>query len=582
MASAVGHQFSATESQVVPPPPNFPPPSLPSPSEQPPPPPPPPPSQQPHDNKDQRRDERKKHEEEKRRREKERAEREKARVRKEAEVKKQQAEQQRRQTPSLMDNRLRRDTPFQATIRFKNDLPEIPGDPKMIVPQLHPDRLAAFKLTSLEREPKRELLLPHDLGIPISLLDVERYAVPESGPAPLDPADKALLAHDLGIPIVLLDVERCTVPESGLAPLDPADKALLAHDLGIPIALLDVKRYPVPESGPALVDPADKGDDEKLSLHNHNLSANPRMKPRAIAQGEVSWLMRTTYISHDAHTVPKPGYSEKQAKSIRKVPLSVTSDDAKGAFQDLGHAAASGAEIEEDQGLDAQIAAIEASFEAAKKTPVHAKNPALKAMEILPVLPDFACWANKYVQAHFDNDPTEEVEQLSKLPSEAKRLIAARCMLKSFKLDIAKKEDTQGGSQAATHEKIMALVVPSDQTLSEEETGPSDLEGDYMWSREYAYDLIRRDGGVDGNAALSNPELSKQEFFIRFQDGVASYCDIFARLELRKRGEMSEKRGEAVQFERPSKVIIRKRDVTEAELEEKARKMRRLYGEEEE
>lgn len=30
-------------------------------------------------------------------------------------------------------------------------------------------------------------------------------------------------------------------------------------------------------------------------------------------------------------------------------------------------------------------------------------------LEVLPMLPDFDCWPNKYVQAHFDNDPTEEV-----------------------------------------------------------------------------------------------------------------------------------------------------------------------------
>lgn len=41
------------------------------------------------------------------------------------------------------------------------------------------------------------------------------------------------------------------------------------------------------------------------------------------------------------------------------------------------------------------------------------------------VLPDFACWANKYVQAHFDNDPTEEVEVLSRLPPRIKSKVSA-------------------------------------------------------------------------------------------------------------------------------------------------------------
>ncbi|GFH17066.1 uncharacterized protein HaLaN_13610, partial [Haematococcus lacustris] len=69
----------------------------------------------------------------------------------------------------------------------------LPGDPKLLISPQEPDKLAAFAITSLEKAPPREPLLPPDLGIHLSLLDVEQYAVPAEGPAALHPADLALI-----------------------------------------------------------------------------------------------------------------------------------------------------------------------------------------------------------------------------------------------------------------------------------------------------------------------------------------------------------------------------------------------------
>lgn len=44
----------------------------------------------------------------------------------------------------------------------------------------------------MERNMRRELVLPSDVGVPISLLDVERYLLPEVIPE-MDPADVKLL-----------------------------------------------------------------------------------------------------------------------------------------------------------------------------------------------------------------------------------------------------------------------------------------------------------------------------------------------------------------------------------------------------
>lgn len=43
------------------------------------------------------------------------------------------------------------------------------------------------------QEPRHELVLPPDLGVPLGLLDVERYSVPMGSRAPLHPADLVLL-----------------------------------------------------------------------------------------------------------------------------------------------------------------------------------------------------------------------------------------------------------------------------------------------------------------------------------------------------------------------------------------------------
>ncbi|KAF8061924.1 VIP2 [Scenedesmus sp. PABB004] len=103
--------------------------------------------------------------------------------------------------------RLRRDTPFICSLRFKNDLPEIPADPKLLVSRFEPDRLSRFFVTSIEQQPRRELLLPADAGVTISLLDLERYDQPDAAPGQpsqqrrrLDPADEALLADVDSLP----------------------------------------------------------------------------------------------------------------------------------------------------------------------------------------------------------------------------------------------------------------------------------------------------------------------------------------------------------------------------------------------
>lgn len=116
-------------------------------------------------------------------------------------------------------NMLRRNTAFTTNMRFRCDLPEVclslyrrkhalssstalnltrllflqpPSDPKLLIAPLHPEKLAKFALTSLERNPRRELVLEPDLGIHISLMDNSPYSVLDTA-ARLAPEDLALL-----------------------------------------------------------------------------------------------------------------------------------------------------------------------------------------------------------------------------------------------------------------------------------------------------------------------------------------------------------------------------------------------------
>lgn len=44
---------------------------------------------------------------------------------------------------------------------------QIPGDPKLLVSRFEPEKLAEFFITSIEQQPRRELLLPADVGVTI-------------------------------------------------------------------------------------------------------------------------------------------------------------------------------------------------------------------------------------------------------------------------------------------------------------------------------------------------------------------------------------------------------------------------------
>lgn len=89
---------------------------------------------------------------------------------------------------SPVDRHTLLDAPRNSTV----SLLQVPCDPKMLVAPLDPQQLAKFHLTTLEKDPKRDLVLEPDLGIPLTVFDIGRYSVPAVLP-PLAPEDEALL-----------------------------------------------------------------------------------------------------------------------------------------------------------------------------------------------------------------------------------------------------------------------------------------------------------------------------------------------------------------------------------------------------
>ena len=158
----------------------------------------------------------------------------------------------------------------------------MPCDPKMLIAPLQPEKLAQFSLTTLERNPRRDLVQESDLGIHISLLDSERYSVPDNAP-PLAPEDAALLAVSPPEPLVCLcGPGRSAAPRRCSRPRAPLQD--------------DMDAMAVPAGGAA--------------------PANAKARDRARgARAEVSWLMRTTYISSEVAERRAQGAPDKRARA---------------------------------------------------------------------------------------------------------------------------------------------------------------------------------------------------------------------------------------------------------------------------
>eukprot|EP00873_Tetraselmis_striata_P034346 jgi/Tetstr1/454610/TSEL_041502.t2 len=358
-------------------------------------------------------------------------------------------------------HRLHRETPFICNIKFRNNLPEIPADPRLLVSGTDAQQLSEFCLTSMERDPKWEVLFEPDLGIPISLLDSQRYAVPKERP-----------------------------------PLDPADRALI-QDSGRPKA---------------------QGPSGYMSYLTNLLNDTK--------EADTPWLMCTTYISNDdtAKAQAAPAKAAAPAHSIQTV--------------------------------DDQVAAIEESFAAAGERPKHPRDPSLRPVQVLPVLPDFRNWMQNYLMVNFDNDPTEDHDRLSKLNPNQRKVTSERGIFQTF---------SAGGSSFFGYMVPRAAPDPDDDGCRD--VFPEELEGEYEWVREYHREKKEMDD-------------DKRTYLLRMEEDQVSYVDLNTNIVVKKRGSKTVKGAETelLPSMRPRAVTVKRRRLNAEEEAAQAEKLAGLIG----
>jgi len=194
---------------------------------------------------------------------------------------------------------------------------------------------------------------------------------------------------------------------------------------------------------------------------------------------------------------------------------------------------------------DAQVQAIEESFAAMQTPPVHATKPELQAVEVMPILPDFARWPEAFVTVSFDHDPLSEVAYAAKAPH--LRAAAARgAFMKSFMIA---PEVEDPNEPPPPPERFIVYFAPTEATAlqsADESAGAADTgESTHEWVREYTYRTMM--SAESGEAA--------QTLVLYMGDGCASYVPLDRRFELRRRVTRGAAATES-QLPRPSSVTM--------------------------
>uniref|UniRef100_R7W1L3 RNA polymerase II-associated factor 1-like protein n=1 Tax=Aegilops tauschii TaxID=37682 RepID=R7W1L3_AEGTA len=104
------------------------------------------------------------------------------------------------------ENRLKKPTTFLCKHKFRNELPDPSAQLKWLPLNKDKDRYTKYRITSLEKNYMPKMIVPEDLGIPLDLLDMSVYNIPNlsdkhtfSPPSvhrPLAPEDQELLRED--------------------------------------------------------------------------------------------------------------------------------------------------------------------------------------------------------------------------------------------------------------------------------------------------------------------------------------------------------------------------------------------------
>ena len=397
--------------------------------------------------------------------------------------------------------RLTKDTPFICDVRFTATPPPPPGDPKPIKRKLDVGGASAYAPSSLERGPLKDAPLGGG-GVAVSLLTPEAYVAP-SAPPRLHPADAALL--------------RAAAGGGGGA----GAAAAAAVAAGAPAA-----------------------------------AGRPH-------GAELSWLVRTTYVTTDgARRGGAGGGGGQPAPSAR------------------GDGAAAAALAADPAAL---AAAVAATFDAASLPPVHPTNPTATPVSVRPLLPNpGAAAAAHHVLLTTDRDPLADAggtigRALTRLLPASRDALAAAAATKSYVVA------REGGGDP---DRFVAFLVPRPGSAAADAAiaaaaraadgaGPSTtpIVGEYEWVREFGYSVTAPPPPGAGAAAAVLDVGGAPS-------APVTYIDVSTRLALtarRPRGEGGAA-GTASGVARPEAVTLSSRPRTDAEEEDARARVRALGG----
>lgn len=359
--------------------------------------------------------------------------------------------------PVTEENRLKRETAFLCHMQFKNDLPPVPVDWKMLQTRVDRSALTEYSHLSLYDGLRRRGDFSEDLGIPIDPSLMRAYRVPE---------------------------QRAT--------MDPEDHEILM----------------------------DSSERESRRAAKAGGGARAANRPDA---SDALWLMNTQYISGGTIKA-RTGLSEKEMKR-RKL------------------AAAGGLDSASEVELS-QVEQIEASFEAAKKAPVHPTKPDLKVAKVLPVLPDFERMPMDYVRMLFDEKQHLDVPSLAGKSAEVIENALNCGVVKPFSIV---NEDDQT-------ERFLTLMLPQDPeaAMSKDYLKLDGEEKPYDYVRDYVYKIQRDDPNLGGGNMC---------FF--FKNDSVTYVDLHTKLSLVKKSKHS--KGKEMVDWKPSAVYLKRRRLNEEE-----------------
>eukprot|EP01117_Protostelium_nocturnum_P003629 TRINITY_DN14912_c0_g1_i1.p1 TRINITY_DN14912_c0_g1~~TRINITY_DN14912_c0_g1_i1.p1 ORF type:complete len:365 (-),score=167.69 TRINITY_DN14912_c0_g1_i1:47-1141(-) len=283
-------------------------------------------------------------------------------------------------------------------------------------------------------------------------------------------------------------------------------------DLGISIDLIDPNLYKS-NLGEAsdVKDTSLLKDLKEVEEATGKVNRMPAKKDR----GNVFWLQRTRYMS--GH------YDGPQFKSD--------------TIEQVGWGKKKG-EKEKEMGREEQIRAIEDTFECMKEEPVHPTNPSLKAVEVLPILPDFERWSNAYSQVVFDSNP---VDRSSHKEWQEDEFVYARseAVIKGFQHE---------------NRSVVAYLVPKKRKREENE---GETEVEYEWIREYSYDV------------KSGRDFQDTFVFAVEKDRII-YDEISSRVTLLKYKDANRR------FIQPSRIVSVQREMNEEELKSREDRLKSL------